>query len=574
MRLRLGLLVCSFVATFAGAARAQGFVDQENACSFFQGSIQIQASEPVGQTFTPQAPNLIAIEVNLVPYGPPFSDTITLRLVKGLVTGPQIASVTRAVVYPPSGWIRFDFPTPVQVTSGDAYSFLLDATNPSWGWNHHYETAPCTYPGGSMIVSGGLNDGWDGSFRTYTLCGNGTLDVGEECDDGNSDPSDGCNNKCGMCGNGVVGPLEECDDGNLIDGDGCESDCTLTSCGDGVVQAFEECDDGPANGSTCCAARCRFKPAGRGCTGDGNNCTNDVCDGAGTCTHVPRSGLCDDGLKCDGDDFCIAGSCSMHTGNPCPECQGVCVENGYTPLCMDDPAGTACSGDGQACTADECDGAGACTHPVVADGTPCGQEQCLGGTCVGGVCNSGTESICDPCLVCDGAGGCVPPTGCQNAAPGRSTVTLRDDADPSRDSLAWTWRSSGGATKAQFGDPPGTTDLRMCVYDTTGVKLSVAAPAGGVCGSKACWREKSTGFSYRDAELTPDGIARLDVGASALGKGKIRMRGRGPVVTVPPLGFAAPVTVRMLRSEAPACWQAVYSNPTANDAGGLKAKSD
>ena len=31
-----------------------------------------------------------------------------------------------------------------------------------------------------------------------------------------------------VCGDGVLGPGEECDDGNLIDGDGCQSDCSIT----------------------------------------------------------------------------------------------------------------------------------------------------------------------------------------------------------------------------------------------------------------------------------------------------------------------------------------------------------
>ena len=59
-------------------------------------------------------------------------------------------------------------------------------------------------------------------------CGNGVVDPGEECDDGNADPSDGCTNACTICGNGVVTAPEQCDDGNSIDGDGCESSCTAT----------------------------------------------------------------------------------------------------------------------------------------------------------------------------------------------------------------------------------------------------------------------------------------------------------------------------------------------------------
>ena len=49
-----------------------------------------------------------------------------------------------------------------------------------------------------------------------------------------------------ICGNGLVEPGEACDDGNTVAGDGCESDCTETTqlCGDGLVHSTEECDDG------------------------------------------------------------------------------------------------------------------------------------------------------------------------------------------------------------------------------------------------------------------------------------------------------------------------------------------
>jgi cysteine-rich repeat protein len=58
-------------------------------------------------------------------------------------------------------------------------------------------------------------------------CGNGVLDPGEECDDGNVDPNDGCTSSCTLCGNGIVTPPEQCDDGNNAGGDGCTADCRI-----------------------------------------------------------------------------------------------------------------------------------------------------------------------------------------------------------------------------------------------------------------------------------------------------------------------------------------------------------
>ena len=57
------------------------------------------------------------------------------------------------------------------------------------------------------------------------------------------------------CGNGVVDLGEECDDGNTIDGDECTSRCLLPRCGDGVVwPAFEECD--PPGSTRACTSSC------------------------------------------------------------------------------------------------------------------------------------------------------------------------------------------------------------------------------------------------------------------------------------------------------------------------------
>ena len=59
-------------------------------------------------------------------------------------------------------------------------------------------------------------------------CGNGLLQPGEECDDGNVTGGDGCSAICEVeCGNGALDQGEGCDDGNTIDGDGCSSKCQI-----------------------------------------------------------------------------------------------------------------------------------------------------------------------------------------------------------------------------------------------------------------------------------------------------------------------------------------------------------
>ena len=71
------------------------------------------------------------------------------------------------------------------------------------------------------------------------------------------------------CGNGAVEEGEVCDDGNTADNDYCSADCLSVtgSCGDNAVQSNEDCDDGNAATETCaygllncdvCDATCRL----------------------------------------------------------------------------------------------------------------------------------------------------------------------------------------------------------------------------------------------------------------------------------------------------------------------------
>jgi len=59
----------------------------------------------------------------------------------------------------------------------------------------------------------------------------------------------------------------------------------VTNCGNGMLEPGEECDDGNVADGDCCSSACRFEPAGTACADDGNLCTADQCDGAGVCIH-------------------------------------------------------------------------------------------------------------------------------------------------------------------------------------------------------------------------------------------------------------------------------------------------
>lgn len=147
-------------------------------------------------------------------------------------------------------------------------------------------------------------------------CGDGKIDPGEQCDDGNALAQDGCSALCvfeARCGDGKREPPEECDDGNLLNSDGCSAQCFKERCGDGIVQGQEECDDGnrvPDDGCHHCRRPldlCRngeLDP-GEECD-DGNFANDDACPNdcrLPVCGDGQREGFegCDDGNLVAGD---------------------------------------------------------------------------------------------------------------------------------------------------------------------------------------------------------------------------------------------------------------------------------
>jgi cysteine-rich repeat protein len=103
------------------------------------------------------------------------------------------------------------------------------------------------------------------------MCGDGVVDEGEACDDGNNINGDGCSASCTIeayCSDGVLDIGESCDDGNNIDGDGCSSECGIEPfCGDGNLGPGEQCDDGNNDNGDGCSALCETEAdGGDGCT--------------------------------------------------------------------------------------------------------------------------------------------------------------------------------------------------------------------------------------------------------------------------------------------------------------------
>ena len=123
-----------------------------------------------------------------------------------------------------------------------------------------------------------------------------------------------------VCGNGAVEIGEECDDGNKASCDGCSSACRRERCGDGVIACGEQCDDGPLNGTPgdACSARCLEVPAPARIPGGSRSteCALEWSLAAGQLVTA-KNGLPSPKQTCvDGDPTCdfdpTPGTCRLH----------------------------------------------------------------------------------------------------------------------------------------------------------------------------------------------------------------------------------------------------------------------
>jgi cysteine-rich repeat protein len=156
------------------------------------------------------------------------------------------------------------------------------------------------------------------------LCGNGLIDVGEECDDWNDEDDDICIHCMNaFCGDGyrLLG-VEECDDGNGEDADACHTDCTRNECGDGVPGGDgEECDDGNDVDTDDCLTDCTAASCGDGLVwADMEECDDGDQDPHDACTDMCLNAYCGDGIEHTGVEDCDDGNQSNED-----DCTAGCV---------------------------------------------------------------------------------------------------------------------------------------------------------------------------------------------------------------------------------------------------------
>jgi len=113
----------------------------------------------------------------------------------------------------------------------------------------------------------------------------------------------------------------------------------LAACGDGTLDPGEQCDDGNSADGDCCSATCQFEAAGAPCGERFDLCGLNACDGSGNCVRTAKpDGLpCNDGNACTITDTCRSGACvggppaTCGAGQTCNPQLGCSLSGGLRP---------------------------------------------------------------------------------------------------------------------------------------------------------------------------------------------------------------------------------------------------
>jgi cysteine-rich repeat protein len=209
------------------------------------------------------------------------------------------------------------------------------------------------------------------SSNTTTECSTGVV-----CAEGYICTLDGtgCISVDNSCGNGVVETGEECDDGNLVDTDDCTSTCTVAKCSDGFVDMtgsnLEECD--PGNGvleTASCNSDCTLSACGDGVQ---NSVAGETCDNG---RGGPSMGASGDSAECDRDctiPACQDGVFNANANEQCDNGTDVSTDN-CSPTCKIEECGNAVVDPGEACDDGNTNDVDGCRNNCLSDNT-CGNH--------------------------------------------------------------------------------------------------------------------------------------------------------------------------------------------------------
>lgn len=371
------------------------------------------------------------------------------------------------------------------------------------------------------------------------VCGNGSVETYEECDDGGTDDGDGCSSICldegvsactttvtsGCCGDGSrdwtsSAGGEDCDDGNSTSGDGCSSSCLNegarsvgSTCGDATRDwaedvGGEDCDDDNAVSGDGCSSNCLK---------EGSEEEGDV---YAICGNYTKSSSCSDSADCDSDETCNAQGDCVEPGEDCDDgnvtdgdgCSSACLNEGETTACTSTVT-TSCCGNSDVETGEDCDDGNAdagdgCSDVCLDEGssylysTPsfCGDGDDTG---AGEECDADASSTF---AVGDYSVGQIADGAPQEVSEGYAISTITASVEGESDNATYQLECSC-TTDDSCGDP--TTlgcGTGSCCYERPELgEISpadnTASPGDGYCRNTAIWAE----FTLPMDETTFDG---------------------------------------------------------------------
>jgi hypothetical protein len=167
-----------------------------------------------------------------------------------------------------------------------------------------------------------------------------------------------------------------------------------------------------------------------------------------------------------------------------------------------------------------------------------------------------------------------PLTGCKQPTVADKALLLLKNKGGAGDKLTWKWVKGEETLPTDLGDPTGTTDHTLCVYDASGGTAALVSQA--VVPGGANWEQTGAGFKYKDPLAANDGISKIVLKAGEAGKAKIIVKGKDDNLDMPTLPLAQdPQVVVQLRNSGGVCWEARYSPPTIkNETEQFKDKGD
>lgn len=210
-------------------------------------------------------------------------------------------------------------------------------------------------------------------------------------------------------------------DGECNDG----VDCTADSCNLTTGICTNAGDDAACDNGLFCDGE-EFCDALRGCRAgfrpdceDGVDCTYDECDAAAdVCVNPPDDGFCDDGEFCNGAEVCdVRLDCQAGAPPTCDDGVGCTVDfcDPRTDACANEVDDSLCD-DGRWCNgAESCDAVRDCQAGAAAncdDGVGCTVDSC--DEAVDSCVNDVDDSLCDDGRFCNGFETCDAAQGCLN----------------------------------------------------------------------------------------------------------------------------------------------------------------